>query len=292
MKQLLCSVLVLTFCCKSLKAQQDFNINSVIYNCLIGGLTGGIGASINKNKDQKIYGAFAKGFITGTAGGAIMYSGKKLNFLVSQKQQLGYAWISRAVFSAGNSIVENAAANIPFWARWHYDISFVRLEYRADKNTFLPRFMPSSFITTVFMSIYGHPDLVTSLKAGTLTFRTKEIAYSPTLIGSTAGNGFLLNDTLRHGLLFYDVYAHEMNHSFQFQEFSGVNYFFQPLTTRWGSKSPAFKKLNKWIYGDLNYELMLINYFLINKGSRSSGYCHNFLENEAEFLSVGRKACH
>ncbi len=276
---------------KQLPAQVDFNVQSLIYNCLLGGFSGGLGAAINKEKDQKYLKAVARGFVTGTAGGAIMYSGKKLNFLVSQKQQLGYAWLSRAVYSAGNSIVENAAANLPFWARWHYDLSFVRLEYSVRRGGLQPRFMPSSFVSTVFMSIYGRPDFGTSLRSGTLTFRTKEIAYAPRLIGSTAGNGFLLNDTLRSGLLFYDVYAHEMNHAFQFQDFSGMNYFFGPWTRHLKERSPVFDKVQRWVYGDVNYEWMLINYFLINRGATRSHYCQNFLENEAEFLSVGRRAC-
>lgn len=287
-------LLTLVFCMgvfqSPLKAQ-NFNLNSAIYNCLVGGITGGIGSVINKKKEEKIFKALAKGFVTGTVGGAVMYSGKKLNFLISQKQQLGYAWMSRAVYSAGNSIVENACANRKFWAVWHYDLAFVRFEFNAERKLFTPRFMPSSFGGILFMAFNGRVDGKTSLKSGTLTFRTKEIAYSPTLVGSTASNGFLLNDTLRRGMVYYDVYAHEMNHAFQFQDFSGINYFFNPLSTKWKEKYAWFRKSSKWIYGDLNYEAMLINYFIINRGSRGNFYCHNYLENEAEFLSVGRKAC-
>lgn len=290
-KRCLCCCLLIVIGLKPLHAQADFNIQSVIYNCLVGGLSGGLGAVINKGKDDKHLKVFARGFVTGTAGGAIMYSGKKLNFLVSQKQHLGYAWLSRAVYSAGNSIVENAACNIPFWSRWHYDLSFVRLEYDAREGKLQPRFMPSSFVTTVFMSIYGRPDFGTSLRSGTLTFRTKEIAYAPRLIGSTAGNGFLLNDTLRSGLLFHDVYAHEMNHAFQFQDLSGMNYFFGPWIRHREARRPVFAQVHRWVYGDLNYGLMLMNYFLVNGGASGSNYCRNFLENEAEFLSVGRMAC-
>lgn len=289
----LCVVLCCVFSWSSfsfLKAQ-DFNLNSIIYNCLIGGFSGGIGSVINKNKEQKFHTAFARGFITGTAGGAVMYSGKKLNFLISQKQRLGYGWLSRAVYSAGNSVVENASVNRPFWSVWHYDLSFVRLEFDAISQTLIPRVMPSAFGAVIFMAINGKIDGRTSLKSGTITFRTKEIAYSPTLVGSTTGNGFLLNDTLNRPMQFYDVYAHEMNHAFQFQDLSGINYFFNPLTSKWKEKYPGFKKASKWIYGDLNYEAMLINYFVINRGSRGNFYCRNFLENEAEFLSVGRCAC-
>ncbi|MES2678648.1 MAG: hypothetical protein V4635_02130 [Bacteroidota bacterium] len=275
----------------SLRAQ-DFNLNSAIYNVVIGAVSGGLGGMINKNKDQKSYQAFLRGFATGGGGGAVMYCGKKLNFLVSQKQRLGYAWVSRAVFSAGNSIVENAAANRQFWSQWHYDVAFLRLEFNVKPLTFTPRLMPSNFGGILFMAIHGRLDGEATLKSGTLTFRTRRIEYYPTLIGSTAGNGFLLNDTIGGGTFFYDVYAHEMIHTFQFQELSGLNYLFTPVTSKWKQQSIFLRKYGKWIYGDLNYELMLINYFIINGGLQHGRYCANLLENEAEFLSTGRRACH
>ena len=142
------------------------------------------------------------------------------------------------------------------------------------------------------MAIHGRLDGETTLKSGTLTFRTRRIDYYPTLIGSTASNGFLLNDTIGGGTFFYDVYAHEMIHTFQFQEFSGFNYLFTPITIEWKKQSTFFLKYGKWIHGDLNYELMLINYFIVNRGLQDGRYCRNFLENEAEFLSTGRPACH
>lgn len=270
---------------------QDFNLNSAVYNTLTGAFSGGIGALINKPKEVKSAQAFLKGFLTGAGGGIVMYSGKKLNFLVSQKQNLGYAWVSRAVYSAGNSVVENAAACRPFWSQWHYDIGFVRLEFFTSSFRIRPRVMPSYLAGILFMARNGRLDLLTTLKSGTFTYRTNEISYSPTLIGSTASNGFLLSDTLHSGLVYYDVYAHEMIHTFQYNDLSGVNYFFKPLTDKWESKSKLFRRAHKWMYGDLNYELMLINYFLINRGSRGENYCRNFLENEAEFLSTGRPAC-
>lgn len=273
-------------------AAQDFNLNSAVYNVCVGAFSGGIGAVINKPKDVKAYRAFIKGFLTGAGGGAVMYSGKKLNFLVSQKQNLGYAWLSRAVYSAGNSVVENAAAGRNFWSQWHYDLGFIRLEFRTAARKLQPRLLPSSLAGILFMARNGRLDLLTTLQSGTFTYRTGRIGYSPTLVGSTASNGFLLNDTLTRGLNYYDVYAHEMIHTFQFQDFSGVNYFFKPLTASWEATSKEFKSSHKWVYGDLNYEIMLLNYFIINKGSRGANYCHNFLENEAEFLSTGRPACH
>ncbi len=289
-KCLLAWCLLFGLSAQTLKAQ-NFTISSLVYNTLIGAVSGGLGAMVNKHKDQKVSQAFLKGLAKGGAGGMVMYCGKSLNYLVAERQRLGYAWLSRAVFSAGNSVVENAAANRKFWARWHYDIAFVRLEYDAENSSLTPRFMPSNFGGILFMGFHGRLDPRTTLKSGTVTFRTRRIEYYPTLIGSTASNGFLLNDTIGGGTLFYDVYAHEMVHTFQFQEFSGFNHLFTPIGTKWKERSPLLNKFGKYVYMDLNYEMMLINYFIINRGLQDGHYCGNFLENEAEFLSTGRSAC-
>ena len=293
LKKQFCFLLILTLCFQNVKSQ---NLEPKIfgYNVLIGGLTGGIGALINKKKDQKWHKVFIKGFVVGVGGGAISYSGKKLNALVAQNRELGYCWLSRAVYSAGNSIVENAAANRPFWSRWHYDIGFMRFELETNGPiSFIPRFMPSAFGGIVFMAVNGSLDGATSLKSGTLTFRADKVSYATHLSASTASNGFLFINSLNRGHVFYDTYAHEMIHTFQFQEFSGINYFFKPLTEKWKIKSPRFEKLSRWIYGDVNFEVMLYNYFIIQRGYEDgpTAYCDNYLENEAEFLSVRKSAC-
>ena len=293
LKKQLCVLLLCTFCFQSIKSQ-NIEAKVISYNVLIGGLTGGIGALINKHKNQKWHQAFIKGFVVGLGGGAISYSGKKLNYFVAKKRELGYCWLSRAVFSAGNSIVENASANRPFWSRWHYDIGFMRFELETNGPvTFTPRFMPSAFGGIVFMAVNGEFDGATTLKSGTLTFRADKVNYASGLSASTASNGFLFINSLNQGTVFYDTYAHEMIHAFQFQEFSGINYFFNHSTEKWKEKSLVFKKASRWICGDINFEVMLYNYFIIQSGYKDDPeyYCKNYLENEAEFLSVGKSAC-
>ncbi len=291
-KKVLYLLLFIGFSFPELRSQ-NIEAKVIAYNALAGGLSGGIGALINKKKDQKWHRAFIKGFVVGLGGGTIAYSGKKLNSLIAKNQNLGYAWVSRAVFSAGNSIVENAAANRDFWAQWHYDIGFIRLEIKTNGPfSVIPRFMPSTFGGIVFMASNSQSfDASTSLRSGTLTFRTDHIRYAPNLVASTASNGVLFVDTLTGGANFCNTYAHEMGHVFQFQEFSGVNTWFNPLAQKWKANSAGFDKLSKWIYFDFNYEMMLGNYFIIQRGYRGQLYCRNYLENEAEFLSVGRSAC-
>lgn len=289
-KKSVCVFLLFLFFYEPVKTQ-NIEAKIIAYNVLAGGLSGGIGAAINKKKDQKWHKAFVKGFIIGLGGGTISYSGKKLNALVAQKQNLAYCWLSRAIFSAGNSIVENAAANRNFWSQWHYDVGFVRIEFKTGPFILTPRFMPSTFGGIAFMAANGNFDYKSTLRSGTLTFRTDNFWFVTNLTASTLSNGFLITSSLDHGKVFYDTYAHEMIHVFQFQEFSGCNYFFNPLSDKWKFKSTAFKKISKWVYGDLNYELMSVNYLFIQRGYKDKFYCKNYLENEAEFLSTGRHAC-
>ncbi len=291
-KRILCFLIIFSCLFEEIKSQNEAQF--IAYNTLVGAVTGGVGAIINKKKDQKWHQAFIKGFVIGSGGGALAYTGKKINSLVAQKHELGYCWISRALYSAGNSIVENAAANRDFWSQWHYDIGFIRCELQIDQDvSFRPKLMPSTFGGIVFLAANGILDKNSSLKSGTLTFRAEQVNYATYLSASTASNGFLFVNSLNQGDAFYNTYAHEMVHAFQFQEFSGFNYFFNPLTDKWKAKSPAFKNLSKWVYGDLNFELMLINYFLIQKAYKDDvdTYCENFLEREAEYLSVHDSPC-
>jgi hypothetical protein len=270
---------------------QHYEAQSILYNTVIGGISACAGAIINKKKDEKWTRIFLKKFATGAAGGLVMYSGKKMNALIATKNELGYAWLSRGVFYAGLSIIENTAAGREFWETWHYDIGFMRFEFDCTTSKFQPRVMPAALGATMFLAYYGKFDLSTSLQSGVPTFRANRIGYQSQLIGSTVTNGFLFSDSLKErSPVFYDTYAHEMIHSFQFSESSGVNQFFRPLTHKWGTSSTVYKNIHRWVYGDINHELMLINYFVIQGGVKRN-YCKNFLENEAEFLSVRRGAC-
>jgi hypothetical protein len=292
---ILLNLKIITLCvscsiyCSPAKAQQ-YEARSVVYNTVLGGVSAGIGAIINKKKDQKWYDVFVKALVIGGGGGVVMYTGKKLNTLITNENNISYGWLSRSVFCAGTSIVENIAAGRNFWSVWHYNIGFMRFEYDCEAKKFQPKIMPAALGATFFLAVQSHLDLLASLRSGTPTFRAHRISYQPALVGSTVTNAFLLNDTLTTGRTFYDLYAHEMIHSFQFEEFSGINHFFIPYTNKWETTSPAFKRAHRWIYGDLNHELMLFNYFAIQGGSKRN-YCNNFLENEAESLTIGRGAC-
>ncbi|PBQ31314.1 hypothetical protein CNR22_05895 [Sphingobacteriaceae bacterium] len=280
------------FTFSSVFSQRNYEAKSFIYNTLIGGISSGIGALINKHKDEKPLRAFTKGFTIGCGGGAVMYAGKKSNILIARQKNIGYAWLSRGIFSAGNSIVENASANRLWYSQWHYDLGFVRLELKTNgKTTLIPKLLPSAFGAFAFTALHGHLNAIASLECGTFIFENVKISYAPYLVGSTTGNNVLFVDSLRTTERYHEVFAHEMVHTCQFQELSGFNYYFNPLTTRWKEKSSMFRKISKYVYGDINYELMLINYFFVQGSIIKNRYCSNFLENEAEVLTTGRISC-
>ncbi len=266
---------------------QNFEVRSIGYNTVLGGLSAGIGAVINKKEGQKWIRAFGKGFLLGMGGGMIEYAGKKANYLIGREQNTEYAWLSRIIFSAGNSIVENASANITIWSRWHFDIGFIRLEFNTGPFSVTPRFMPSAFGGVVFLAVNGKLNVSESIHSGTLTFTTPSIRYAPTLTASTPTNGIIHKSSLT-GSTYYWTYGHEIIHTFQFQEFSGINYYFKQQRDRKKLQSNSFNEWSKWIYLDLNYEAMLANYFLI-QGGYQQNYHYNFLEIEAEILSTGHR---
>jgi hypothetical protein len=257
------------------------------YNTLIGGITGGIGSLINRTTQEKKLHALTKGFITGMAGGAVMYAGKRANSLIIQMKEPGWAWISRTVFCAGNSVVENASANRPFWQRWHYDFLFARVEADLEHGTVRARLMPSAFAGFVILAAQARPDWKNSLASGTAVFIKSGKILSPGLSGLTAGNSIVILDTVQKIPYFRNVLAHEMVHTFQFQEWSGVNGMLLPLHKSWTEKSPRVRQLSKWIYGDINYEIMLLNYFIVQRGYSPEYYFRNYYEREAEMMSTG-----
>jgi hypothetical protein len=270
---------------------QNYEIKSVAYNTLVNGFVSGVGAVINSQGDEKKLRSFFRGFMGGAGGGALMYAGKKANRLVSLNRNLGYGWLARVIFSAGNSVTENASAGRPLFSQWHFDIGFIRLQYNVPLSRFRPMFMPSAFGGFLFEVPGSRWDIANTLRSGTLILKTGRITYADHLQGSTTGNNFLLVDTLKNDQFFYELIAHENIHTFQFQELSGINYYLKPAGDGLKKKNASFEALSQWIYLDLNYEAMLLNYFIIQGGYKGVYYCRNFLENEAEYLSTGRASC-
>ena len=112
---------------------QDFNkqrMEFAIANIGINGFVGGFGALTNKAKDEKGLKVFLKGFGQGCLGGTFQILGKELTHPISTRQELSYAWAARITNSIGNSITQNAASNINFWEKWHFNLGILRFDYQ------------------------------------------------------------------------------------------------------------------------------------------------------------------
>lgn len=260
---------------------------SALFNTLIGGLTSGIGAVINKNNDESFFQTFSRGFLVGSAGGYIMYQGKKLNRLVSSEQNLNYAYASRFVYSIGNSMVENGAENIDFWNKFHYDFGFIRFEINTKKFSIQPKILPLTFIGTIYLATKGNLEFKKTLQSGTFIFKTDINTNSDDPLsldnfgGLTPVNGIVYNSESEY-YNFHYMMAHEFVHTFQYQDFSGINLFLKPQLDSLKIKSPTFNAISKWISIDLNVAMFHLNYFIIQGGL--SNWDNNFLEMEAEEL--------
>ena len=66
-----------------------------VYNVGFGGITSGVGAMINKKKDNKLFTTFWTGFKRGCIGGGITYLGKKISYQINNNSQAIWAWPSQ-----------------------------------------------------------------------------------------------------------------------------------------------------------------------------------------------------
>src|SRR5450759_715600 len=138
------------------RARQEVGL--AIYNCGFGGVTSGIGAVINKKKNEKILKIFWRGFKYGSLGGFINYTGKKITHLISFSKDsfldvnnnaaLLWGWPAKIIHGVGSSIMENAAANkAKIFSDYNIPIGFINLSISIKKHiSVTPQLMPNSFI--------------------------------------------------------------------------------------------------------------------------------------------------
>lgn len=259
------------------KAQQQER-TVFLYNTLFGGVTAGVGATINKEKSENWKHAFLRGFWQGSIGGGLSYSGKKMIYLVNSHQNPVYGWPARILYSAGTSIIENAGLNEPFLQNWSIEYGPARFDFSVNgKKDFRVRFLPFTIYSVIAASRNSVFELGTSLKSGDLVFRHKAdfIRFGDGLYaGMNYGRAFTY--TPNPGKYF--IFAHEMIHSFQYREYQVLNTWLKPLAAKVKpSKTKQF--LSKTVYPDLPYMWGL--YYLEGYHSYVN-YFRNFFEFEAE----------
>ena len=227
-----------------------------LYNTLFGGLSAGIGATINKSDEANWKAAFVKGFWQGSIGGTVNYASKKAVHLVYKNQNVAFALPAKLLNAAGNSIIENAARNEPFLQNWNIDYGPVRFDFSLNgKRKFTARFLPMSLYAIIDGAKDSKLDWKTSLWSGNIVFAydrdyllTRRGYY---LLGNSTGRGFTYTAKQTDSTVHY-IIAHELVHEFQYKEYQVLNAWLKPFEQN--VKSKTLQKLfSNYIYFDVPY---------------------------------------
>lgn len=229
-----------------------------LYNTLFGGLSAGIGATINKPKDIDWKSAFVKGFWQGSIGGTINYESKKTLHLIYKNQNVAFALPAKLLNAAGNSIIENAARGEPFLQNWNIDYGPVRIDFSLNgERKFALRFLPMSVYALLDGIRDSKLDLKTSLWSGNIVFAYNKGYFftrrGKNYLGASTGRGFIYTGKQSDSEVHY-IIAHELVHEFQFKEFQVFNAWLKPIEQKIKTK-PLKKLFTKYIYFDAPYFL-------------------------------------
>lgn len=260
-----------------------------LYNIGTTALLTGIGAVITKKKQQRWLPVFAKGFAYGVAGGYLKCQGKNLLQYVNYKQNLSYNWLSQLVFAAGESISENASANIAPWKRWYIPVYFLRakIDFRPGKRPFGILLDPLQLPPIAYEFLSGHRlEAGPTLASGVFMFSSQKrlrsngvdvAGYaSPSTVTYNAGDFSLSVKSYK-----YEVFAHEMVHNRQAYDFTGIRGFYIKLSD-WEDKH--FFNLY------LNPSPLLSNGFYALEGNHTvNQYYRNYFEFEAEYFATKQR---
>lgn len=228
-------------------------------NILTSGLIGGIGSIIHKKSNQSNIKAFKSGFIKGSLGGFIQFTGKYNSFKVAQGHW-GYTYINGALISLGNSITENTALNNPILSNIGFNYGFIRFDISNNTKIRLSPFSLIGFITNISIAKFS---LENTIKFNTPTFISNDFFIA----GLTLNNNIIIDNQSP----LYITAAHELNHAYQYREYSSISNLY-------------FKNNRKYIYWDIPN--ILPSYIIQSIiGVLSNNYYFNYYEYEAELLS-------
>lgn len=256
-----------------------------IYNIGLGSVIGGVGAIINKKPDEKTGKVFLRGVLQGALGGYLVFESKRILREFGKTENYSYAWGSKIVNAAGNSIIENASNNNRYWENWHINFGFSRIEFNPKRvqNKFSYRIMPFSLIATVHNLTFSKLNITRSFQTGNFIFTTQKIPQS-SFDNHSLGQANLNTVTISSDTEQYsksEVISHELIHTYQYEELSGFNVFLKPFTEKLDSKSNTVKTYHKYFYTDWNALIFTLNYAIDTK---YNGYENSFYENEARFF--------
>lgn len=267
MKKLLCLFLLLQFSTNSFAQEKGL----FVYNVGLGAISSGIGSIINKPKEVKWTKAFVRGVWQGALGGAVNFAGKKTMYLVVSQREVAYALPSRLIHAAGLSIMNNASLYRPFLQSWYIDYGPARFDFSfGTEKSFRVRFLPQTITAVINASKQNKFDLKTSLYSGTFTFYNDVDWHfkdnGGLYVGLNYGRGMKYIKNQADETL-YPTIAHELIHSFQYEDYQVFNTWVNPLGKK--IKTPWVKKLlTNYVYVDLSafqFFYRLENYQIKNK---------------------------
>jgi len=253
-----------------------------IANIGINGIVSGLGALTNKKKDEKNFKVFLKGFGQGCLGGTFQVLGKELTYQITSKEKLSYAWAARITNSIGNSITQNAASNINFWERWHFNLGLLRFDYQIKENKLKARLFPSSIYGTIVTASQGNLNLKRTLQTGVMIYERDGLvwAFGGLSIGVGAVSSIAVDKNIT-GKEYYGLMAHEVLHILQYDNMVWVNPFLNRMDKKLKERSKLYQKTSKFIYFDFNGLTILGLYMTqINRPWEC-----RFIEREADLYS-------
>lgn len=226
----------------------------IAVNIGINGVLGGIGALTNIKKGEKPLKVFAKGFGQGCLGGVFIVGGKNLTYQIASRNNIAYAWPARITNSIGNSITQNAASNINFWERWHFELGVLRLDYNVPNKKFQARFVPSSLYPIAHFSKQAKFDLGASLATGIMVFKSDGwLTYGRQTTNGYAIFGSMAIDRNTGGQEYYRLVAHETMHVLQYENRIWLNPLFSKTDAKWKIQSRLYQTASNYLYFDLNW---------------------------------------
>lgn len=278
------------------KNRQELGL--AIYNCGLGGFTSGVGAIINKKKNEKILNVFWRGFKYGSLGGLINYSGKRLTYLISYSKDsltnekntsaLLWGWPAKIVHGIGSSIMDNAAANkSKIFADYNIPIGFINLSVKINNRISInPQLMPISFIEFITNNLRPGSKLrfKESILIGTPYFIADD--NTPYLLGHNgiaSSNSIVLTFNAAASSLSGFLLAHEYVHILQQREYLVFNqYLIKPFNSIIKQDKKSVKLMKKYIYADLQY----LSFFYGITQHPFETYYKNIFELEAEHFAT------
>lgn len=257
----------------------------LLYNVGSGMLIGGVGALINKDKGQDPWKTFLRGASRGAIGGAINYGSKQITAQIARQENYVYGWPGRLTQSLGTSMIENAAANRSLLASYHFSYGPLRLELDAQTQ-YKPslKLKPIALVGLVWLGSKGTFSAKHSLLSGAPVF----ISDGPINMFGGSYGGYALGIVTALDKAYidnYELFAHEFIHIHQYEDYIGVNSFFDRPLGNLKNNSSSFNTLSKYVYLDIHAPLLLGTYFLLHDGGN---YFKNWFEFEAEHFATWR----